>query len=256
MTFEATTLYAYWGNRREGLEATAIRMATMLDSLKPVHPAFDAWVREDPTDKQWKPFGGQPRTPRGLVTNFQTDLESIQIDRIAIPGFGFMTGAWNGKEKDRTVSFRCSLENTDDPAIFPNTTSFTLRSRQFGDPTLICTEILTQVLSAVAKAWEPVWATIFPQDLWDVMEFPTAPLRTGWITYLSKPLAEKLVVPQRFRTETGSDGSLSIVTTDEVFDPKNSAHIALAETLQPALDRIQPPDPHGDYWRARTPKGR
>ncbi|MDB5362065.1 MAG: hypothetical protein JWO51_3362 [Rhodospirillales bacterium] len=256
MTFEATMLYAYWGNRREGLEAAAMRMARMLDSLEPIHPAFDAWVTENPVDEQWKPFGGQPCTTQGLVADFQADLASIQIDRIAIPGFGFMTGAWNGKEGDRTVSFQCALENTDSPQIFPNLTSFTLRSRQFGDPTLICTEILTQVLSAVAKAWNPVWATVFPQDLWDVLEFPPAPLRTGWITYLSKPLADKFVVPQGFRTEAGPDGSLIIVTTDKVFDPENSAHIALAKTLKPAFDRIQPPDPYGDFCRARTPQGK
>lgn len=256
MTFEATTLYAYWGNRREGLEATAMRMATMLDSLKPIHPALDGWITEGPTDEQWKPYGGQPRTIRSLVADFQADLAGVQIDRIAIPGFGFMTSAWNGEEEDRAVSFRCTLENTDDPAIFPNLTTFTLRSRQFGDPTLICTEILTRALSAVAKAWDPVWATVYPKDLWNVLELPPAPLRTGWITYLSKPLADEIVVPRGLRTEAGPDGSLIIVTTDEVFDPKNSAHIALAETLKPALDRIQPPDPYGDFCRARAPKVR
>jgi len=233
-----------------------MRMAMMLDSLKPIHPAFDGWVTENPADKQWKPFGGQPRTPRGLVADFQADVAGMQIDRVKIPGFGFMTGAWNGEEKDRTVSFRCSLENTDNPGLFPNLATFILRSRQFGDPTLICTATLTRALSAVAEAWNPVWATIYPKDLWNVLELPPAPLRTGWITYLSKPLAYEFVVPQGFRTEAGPDGSLIIVTTDEVFDPENSAHIALAETLKPALDRIQPPDPYGDFCRARNPQGR
>jgi len=255
MTFQATMLYAYWGNRREGLEAAAMRMATMLDSLQPIHPAFDGWIMEAPGDDQWKPYGGQPRTIQGLVADLQADRTKIQIDRVAIPGFGLMTSAWNGEEHSRAGSFRCSLEHTESPGIYPNKTSFTLRARQFGDPTLIRTDILTQALSAIASAWGPVWATVYPKDLWDVLELPTAPLRTGWITYLSRPLAEKFVVPQGLRTEAGPDGGLIIVTTDAVFEPEDPAHIALAEALKPALDRIQPPDPHGDFCRARALKG-
>jgi hypothetical protein len=85
-----------------------------------------------------------------------------------------------------------------------------------------------------------------------VLEIPPTPSRAGWITYLSTPLADEFVVPQSFRTEAGPDGSLLIVTTDEVFEPENPAHIALAEALKPALDRIQPPDPYGDFCRARN----
>jgi hypothetical protein len=152
MLTHATTLYAYWGNRREGLEATAERMMAMLDDLKPVHPAFNTWLWEHPQDEQWVPYGGQPCTPQGLVTTFQAELADPKVERPSVPGFGFSTSAWNGEKEVRAGAFRCSLENTDSPAIFPNLVSFTLRSRQFGDPTMICTKILTRVLAAVAKA--------------------------------------------------------------------------------------------------------
>lgn len=256
MLTHATTLYAYWGNRREGLEATAVRMATMLDSLKPIHPAFERWLWQIPQDEQWVPYGGEPRTIQGLVTAFQAELTDPNVERPSVPGFGFSTSAWNGEPENRAGAFRCSLEHTDNPAIFPNLVTFTLRSRQFGDPTMICTETLTQVLAAVAKAWNPVWATVYPKDLWNVLELPPAPLRTGWITFLSNPLADEFVIPQGFRTEIGPDDGLIIVTTDAVFEPENPAHIALAEALKPALDRIQPPDPYGDFCRARAPQGR
>jgi hypothetical protein len=256
MIIQATTLYAYWGNRREGLEATAERMAAMLEDLQPVHPAFDRWLWENPVNEQWVPYGGQPRTIPGLVTAFQAEFSNPRIERPSMPGFGFSTSAWNGEPQARAAAFRCSLEHTDNPSIFPNLVTFTLRSRQFGDPTMICTPVLTRVLAAVAAAWEPVWATIYPKDLWNVLQLPPAPLRTGWITYLSKPLAQQFVVPHGFRTEAGLDGSVIIVTTDEVFEPENPAHIALAEALKPALDRIQPPDPYGDFGRARDSKPR
>jgi len=165
MLVQATTLYVYWGNRREGLEATAARMMAMLDDLKPVHPAFERWLWEHPQDEQWVPYGGQPRTIEGLVSAFQAELADPDVERPTVPGFGFSTSAWNGEKEARAGAFSCSLENTHRAAIFPNLVSFTLRSRQFGDPTMICTGILTQVLAAVAQAWSPVWATIFPFDL-------------------------------------------------------------------------------------------
>src|SRR5579859_7464553 len=91
MLMEATTLYAYWGNRREGFEACATRMAAMLDSLAAIHPAFETWLRQDPVSKQWSAFGGRPRTIDGLAKDLAADWdEEPEINRSLMPNFGLI----------------------------------------------------------------------------------------------------------------------------------------------------------------------
>lgn len=244
MMFEATTIYAFWENRREGFEATARRMAVMLRNLAPIHPAFRTWQWDDPVSKQLVPYGGEPPTIDGLVEIFKADRANSELDRDKIPGAGFSTRAWNGGNGRTATSFRCSLENIEDPRIFPNLTTFTLPSRRVGDSTLICAETLTQIISVVASAWDAVWASTYPKDIWEAMEIPPGPLRTGWITYLSAPLARRFVAPPGCRVEPGPADGLIVWATDAVFDPENPEHLAIAREIQAALDLIQPPNPN------------
>ncbi|HLZ67984.1 MAG TPA: Imm52 family immunity protein [Aliidongia sp.] len=241
MLMEATTLYAYWGNRREGFEACATRMAAMLDSLAAIHPAFETWLRQDPVSKQWSAFGGRPRTIDGLAKDLAADWdEEPEINRSLMPNFGFNPSAWNGEQESRAAAFRGSMENIGKSAFFANLINFTLRSRHFGDPGLISAETMARVLAVVAPTWDALWATVYPNDLWQALELPRTPLRTGWLTYLSAPFAADFVAPPGFRTEPCANGGLIIVTTEQVFDPRNQAHLALADQMRTALDRVQP----------------
>ena len=246
MMFEATTLYGFWGNRREGFETAAVRMDMMLGNLAPIHPAFEPWQWADPVSKEEMPYGGEPRTIDALVAAFLSDWSSRELDRTQLPGVGFSTRGWNGEGGPRSAGFRCSLENVGASNIFPNTISLTLQSRRVGDPTLIRVEPLARALGVLATAWDVVWATVFPFDLWETMDIPPGPLRTGWITYLSASLASRFVAPPGHRVEPGPAGGLMILTTDAVFDPEDPEHLASARAIQAALDLIQPPNPNAD----------
>ena len=240
MMFEATKLYAFWGNRRDGFANCAARMAAMLDGLEPIHPAFKGWQYQPPNGRRWLPYGGRPRSFGGLVEVLKADWDKTEIDRTALPGFGLSTSAWNGENSPLSASFRCSLEHVDSSKVPANLATFPLQSRRVGDPSLISAAVLSRTLTAVATAWDAVWGTVHPADLWEAVEMPTGPLRMGWITYLSAPLADRFVAPPDCIARPGPDGSLLILATKEVFDPENPEHLARAQAIQAALDRIQP----------------
>ena len=240
MMFEATKLYAFWGNRREGFDACARRIATMLDNLAPLHPAFDGWQRQASDSERWTPYGGRPRTHGELVEVLEEDWDDTELDRSRVPTAGLTTSAWNGENNPRSASFRCSIENIETSRVPANLVNLPLQSRRVGDPSLICVETMTHALTVVATAWDAVWGTVHPMDLWQVIKMPVGPLRMGWITYLSAPLAGRFEAPSGCLTQPGPDGSLLILATEEVFDPEHPEHLARAQAIQAALDRIQP----------------
>jgi len=234
-----TRLYTYWGSRREGLEKAASRLALVFDGLEAIHPAFDSWFRRDASVGRWEPYAGQPRTLTGLIQRFETDWIDPEIDRATLPGFGLQTNGWNGKMGARSVGFRCCPEGEGGPRMSPNLMSLKLESRHRGDPSLINADILERALAVVSSGWDAVWGTVFPFDLRNFMDIPQHMLRTGWMTYLSAPLARKFVAPSGFRIAQCANGASIIVTTDELFDPQNPTHLALAKEMQAALDKIQ-----------------
>lgn len=151
---------AYWGPRREPVEACAARAVTFLTTLSQVSECF----------RGWRPLGRSRsdaiRTPpidlsiSGLVKLFMMGRNRRDVGGAPIEDLGFRISVWNGKgdEEVSSLTMKCGLYST--VSGLSNAIVLKLPTR-FG---IDSTEHVKQLIVALGHAWDPDWAIVASQS--------------------------------------------------------------------------------------------
>jgi immunity protein 52 of polymorphic toxin system len=153
---------------------------------------------------------------------------------------GYWIAAWNGLEEPQSLSFLLHV-GAYVQRLYPN--EIQLEGLRPGNA-LVDAAILKRVLLTLAECWDADWAVV---ETWqyegltvDANEKPLLPYG-GWLTYLSRELAEKVSPPRDVHSEQTPNGGLFILVSEEAFDAENQIHIARLDAVQKSLAPVQRP---------------
>jgi hypothetical protein len=97
---------------------------------------------------------------------------------------------------------------------------------------------MTQVLRAMALAWEPDRGVVMSDTYRDkFMPDKLPPVLVGWVTYLSRRRGIVPPLPAPVRVEPVEELGTLITLTPERFTVDNPAHVELASQVRLILDQ-------------------
>lgn len=229
-------LAAYWGGRKETLDACVGRTFQCLSKLADFDDSFSRWYRRDRSRKN---AFRQPIT---------LDFESLKIllaggrnkrdfDGSVISELGFRVGLWNGAIDSESMGLNLLCGSYSNSPHIVN--SFVINLPEEGDSAkrLLNTEFLRELIAVVVRSWEPEWAVVNSTEYRNLhgTNSPKKPT-VGWLFYLAS-FPDNLPKLPTFadRTAVGDRGQI-LTLTEERFTVTNSEHIALANQLQKVLN--------------------
>ncbi len=228
-----------WSPRNEPLRACVRRLGRMLERLVAIHPNLGDWRRKAHTlAAAYKPFCTMPPS--------QTELEAILLrgryfasaSRELIADLGYSAAAWNGLDEPQALSLRLHV-GAYSRRLYPNEVE--IEGLGPGNE-LLNGALLKRVLLTIAECWAADWGVV---ETWayegltvDANEKPLLPYG-GWLTYLSRELAEKVSPPHDVQSEQTPDDGLFIQVSEEPFDAANPIHVTRLDAIQKSLAPIQ-----------------
>jgi hypothetical protein len=104
---------------------------------------------------------------------------------------------------------------------------------------ILTAPVMTEVLRAMALAWEPEWGVATSEAHRDmvVKGFPYAGTFVGWVMYFSRLRGTVPPLPAPVRIEPVEDKGTLVTLTPERFTASNPEHVALAARVHELLDR-------------------
>ncbi|WP_371745526.1 immunity 52 family protein [Myxococcus sp. CA033] len=236
---------AHWGPRRESPEECARRAATFLNMLAACDPLLAHW------NKLPKPRKGRkiPLMPPDLPTLTEAFRRGVNRDSGGPPieELGWTVSAYNDGAGSNFVSVRmqcggyvgCSTDNACLLSLpYPGKNA----------ERILAASVLTEVVRAMAVAWEPDWAVVMSRAHRDMDdEEGKADIWVGWVTYLARHWGTVPPLPAPVRVEPVEDKGTLIVLTPERFTVANPEHVALSRRVRELLARaglvkpLQPP---------------
>jgi hypothetical protein len=230
---ETYHLGAYWGPRQEDAEACARRLTTMLRLLEPVDPLFAHWFKKAKSFKE------------ALKRPLDQDLEGLRnyIQRAAMkddlrapmPSLGFHLKLWNGGSGGDDAWF--SIDCGGYSERVPNCCVLRAPHEGLASERVLTTGFQTEVLRAIANAWDPDWGEALSDAHRDLMKDKSSPVLVGWVTYLSRRLGRVPPLPAPVRIEPVGELGTLIILTPERFTAANPEHLELAERVRELLGR-------------------
>ena len=158
--------------------------------------------------------------------------------RELIPQLGYSTSAWNGLDEPQSLSFRIDV-GAYSRRLYPNEVQ--IEGLGPGNE-LVSAALLKRVLLTIAGCCDADWSVV---ETWqyksltvDTTDKPLLPYG-GWLTYLSRALAEHIEPPPDIHAERLPDGSLFMLISDEPFDVANPSHVARLDAVQKSLAPVQ-----------------
>ncbi|WP_409014944.1 immunity 52 family protein [Archangium sp.] len=225
------TYYAgsYWLDRPESAEACARRAERFFHLLGRCDPA---WTR-------WYETAGSFEEARERL--FPTDAENFQKllarkeHRI---GEGFSFHLWTGDSLEETsgVDGNCGHSSLHLPS------TCVLRPYDEGliGERVLTTPVMTEVLRAMALAWDPEWGVATSHEHRDSVTEKAKPgTFVGWVMYFSRLRGTVPPLPAPVRIEPVEDKGTLVLLTPERFTASNPEHVALAARVHELLDRAR-----------------
>jgi hypothetical protein len=225
------TYYAgsYWLDRPESAEACARRAERFFHLLGCCDPA---WTR-------WYETAGSFEEARERL--FPTDAENFQKlfarkeHRI---GEGFSFHLWTGDNLEETsgVDGNCGHSSLHLPS------TCVLRPYDEGliGERVLTTPVMTEVLRAMALAWDPEWGVATSHEHRDSVTATAKPgTFVGWVMYFSRLRGTVPPLPAPVRIEPVEDKGTLVLLTPERFTASNPEHVALAARVHELLDRAR-----------------
>jgi hypothetical protein len=98
--------------------------------------------------------------------------------------------------------------------------------------------MMTEVLRAMALAWEPEWGVVTSHQYDDLVSEQALPAGTsvGWVMYFSRLRGAVPPLPAPVRIESVEDKGTLVILTPERFTAFNPEHVALAARVHELLD--------------------
>jgi hypothetical protein len=224
------TYYAgtYWLARSESAESCAQRAERFFRSLGRCDPAWNRWY--EPADSFEEARKLQVNTD---AASFQKLFarEDHQIDD------GFSFGLWTGDNLQETSS----VGGTCGSAAPRPPSTCVLKPYDEGiiAERVLTAPVMTEVLRAMALAWEPEWGVATSHRHLEMMATQVIPPGTfvGWIMYFSRLRGMVPPLPAPVRIEPVEDKGTLVILTPERFTASNPEHVALAARVHELLDR-------------------
>lgn len=243
------TIWVYWPNRQEDAHACATRLARTFEDLVVANSAFSQWYRKaDKLADAFRPFCAMPPQIEELAKIFQKGQHRKDVPPDPWPELGYSVYAWNGISDARGLWFHAHVGSYDDSRVFPNIMTIDVRSYSPENADLIDAGTLRAALMAVVTAWDGAWgcvdSALYTKRIYEGKSFARGqpappPFRSGWMIYLSAPLAANIAPPSEAIVEVRPKGGLLMRATDDVFSVENPSHLAAADAIQRALEPLQ-----------------
>jgi hypothetical protein len=232
----AETYYigAYWGPRQESAEECAQRAVVFLDAMAQVDPMFARWFKLARSRKQSLERPLEPDMA-GLRKFIQSKVLRSD-DGVPMEGAGFDLALWNGGSGGNDV--RLHLSCGSDLKWLMNASLVEPASDGSRAEQALTSSVMTEVLRAMARAWDPDWGVAMShahQELTE--ERGKVDVLVGWVTYLSRRLGAVPPLPMPVRVELVEEQGALIILTPERFTASNPEHIALADHARDLLER-------------------
>lgn len=220
----------YWLNRQESAKECAQRAETYFRLLASRDPTWAHWFGKADTLEEALKLRIDP-----VAATFEALFAQKEYRLLAD---GYSLGLWNGEQhpgatrtdfacgtSSRFLSNTCVL-NPPTPARSPH------------GERIVNASTMTQVLRAMALAWEPDWGVVMSQAFLDRI-FPDKlpPVLVGWVTYLSRRRGPVPPLPAPVRVEPVEELGTLITLTPERFTAENSSHVELAAHVRSLLDQ-------------------
>jgi hypothetical protein len=227
-TDEPFYLGAYWGARRESVDACTERLASCLAGLARCSASLSGW-----STKAGRGRGGvavEGADVGALRDLLPAGVHRRDADESPIEELGFSLGLWNG-DRDAPVGLSVTCGSwTATPGVM---NSFVLALPSPGEAEqLYGREAALCLMRAAVTAWQPDWATLTSCELADALDAPTREPSLGWITFLGdqRPVPGRPSVGHR---EELQDGTV-LVSAERVQDVDVSKVRDLAGELRSA----------------------
>lgn len=240
---------AYWGPRRESAEACAPKVLHMFKALSEIHPTFGCWIDDL--------RGREPALASSLDVDEAVRWLAMGQNRsetrgLPIPEFGYRIMTSNDMYRTpRLVALEGKVGGYVRGPLMANMMLLAAGPLQTDNEDIINYPNFRSVLLTFTSIWNPTWCGVMPTDLRDLLpgekkrRGSVPRLCGGWLTYLAKPLAQRITPPRSVRSEQVG-GGLLMIATEETFRLDNPAHVAAACEIDAALAPIDalpwPPD--------------
>ncbi|WP_225409018.1 immunity 52 family protein [Stigmatella hybrida] len=229
---------AYWLARHESAEECARRSERFFSILGHCNPGWTRW--HETADS----FEEARKLRAGTDATAFLKMFGRKRNRI---GDGFHFWLWAGDHPDETTTVNVACGSSS-----PLTTSVCLLKPPKQGPhveRLLSASLLTEVVRALALAWEPEWA-IATSDAYSSQGSgrPRPGTFTGWVMYFSGSRGKVPPLPEPVRVEAVEDKGSLVVLTPEKFTVSNPEHVALAgrvHTLLEGKGLLRPLQPMG-----------
>jgi hypothetical protein len=220
---------AYWGARGESAAECARRAATFFRLLAECHPSYARWYEQassprralqlpfEPTEDVFVRFFGQRK--------YRSD------------GDGFHFSAWTGHERQAGEGGMVMLHCGSGAEGPPNSVRLYFPKESLGSAPMLTPPVAACVMRALAVAWEPEWALVTGDGLWEQLSrHGEADTFVGWMTYISRDWGEVLPLVEPVRVELVEDKGSLIILTPERLISSNPEHVALGHRVQRMLE--------------------
>ncbi|WP_224248711.1 immunity 52 family protein [Hyalangium gracile] len=224
------TYYAgsYWLARPESAEVCARRAERFFHLLGCCDPAWTRWCEK----------AGSFEAAR--KRQFAPSAESFQKlfgnqEKRGADEFSFHL--WTGDSKEETSGVDGTCGSAD--AALPS--SCVLRPYKQGalGERVLSAPVMTEVLRAMALAWEPEWGVVTSHQYDDLVSEQVMPAGTsaGWVMYFSRLRGTVPPLPAPVRIEPVEDKGTLVILTPERFTASSPEHVALAARVHELLNR-------------------
>src|SRR5262249_6761229 len=157
---------AYWGPRKEDVEACAARLARCLDGLASTSELLATWYLRGMSSAARQPVS---RDHEALVALIGTGRHRADGSKKLMDDLGFTIGAWNGN-KELPAAWDASCGGYTDFAGIMN--SFVLdlaeRDQDIRSALLYDPQVSRAMLQTIIDAWDPDWAVFTSHALRDL----------------------------------------------------------------------------------------
>jgi hypothetical protein len=224
------TYYAgsYWLARHETAEACARRAEAFFRLLSPHEPTWSRWHQ---TADSFEQARKRQITPDAAAFKKVFGKKSNRI------GDGFTFWLWAGDNPEETTSAHGFCGSSDD--VLSSSCVLKPPTRGAVAERVLTASVLTEVVRAMATAWEPEWAVATSnQHLQSVRpQFAHPGTFVGWVMYFSRQRGPVPPLPAPVRIEPVEDKGTLVVLTPERFSVSNPEHFALAARVHELLGK-------------------
>jgi hypothetical protein len=224
------TYYAgsYWLARREAAEACARRAEHFLQLLGRCDPVWTRWYEKASSFSAARQlqFSADASSFQRLFTREENHFDD---------DFSFHLWTGDSQEETSIIDGACGSSSLRLPS------NCILRPHDEGPigERVLTAPVMTEVLRAMALAWEPEWGIATSDAHRDlvVRGFPHAGTFVGWVMYFSRLRGTVPPLPTPVRVELVEDKGTLVILTPERFTASNPEHVALATRVHKLLDR-------------------